>query len=338
MAKAKKIISLPEVRSYIVQPNRITNAVYSYTLYQERIFTAIVFYLQEAINHSMQGKDYEQLELFADRKEETIKLYIPLKEISTPHHYKQVRLALTAMAGVVLQIPFLKEGKKWIEITNFLDAEVPEKGDYKAVMIIKIKKSVAKMLVDIEKNQNKQPINYTRFIYQIAQQAKNKYTARLYKIISSWKKKGGFTISLDVLKQELGVENKYSEYKDFKRRVILPAFEELFERSDCWFNCKAKDFEIREGQAVTHLNFRVITPEFAEMEDKRTDYIRSLVRDHFKFNEQDMTALERILENEQNDRTQILSKIMQIAEAIAKDSSILYLNTYALKALTNQFN
>jgi len=333
--KTGHVITLPDVREYIIQPNRITNAIYNYTLYQERIFTAILYYLQEPINNSMKNQPYTQLAMFSDTE---VKLQIPLKEIAGASEYRDVKKALKEMASIVLEVPYKDLQKQsWIEITNMFTARIPDKGNYSKHIEIVMKTSVAARLIEIDKDSNSRAINYTRFVYQISQGAENKYTSRLYKIISSWKKKGGFVIKLDVLKEALGIGDKYPTYKDFKKRVLLPVFEELYEKSDCWFNCKASDFEVRDARAVTHLNFKVITPEIALMYDKRTEYIRNLVKDHFQFKSSDLDSISYILNNPDINRSHILTKIMQIANVISEDKGIIHKAAYALKSLTNAF-
>ncbi|RYX84803.1 RepB family plasmid replication initiator protein, partial [bacterium] len=127
------------------------------------------------------------------------------------------------------------------------------------------------------------------------------------KIISSWKKKGGFIIALSVLKEQLGVTDQYPNYYDFKRRVLLPAYEELLEKADCWFNCKGKDFEIRDGKTITHLSFKVITPEFAEEDSKKTAYIERILRDNYKFTDADIVSIESVLKSPEIERQSIIN-------------------------------
>jgi plasmid replication initiation protein len=335
-AKKQKLVLLPEVRNYVIQPNRITNAIYNYTLFQERIFTAVMYYLQEPITHSMKNLNYQQLELFTSS--DKVRINIPLKDISRPEQYKDVKKAIKEMASIVLEIPYTtKEKKERIRITNLFSADIPAVADYSSFVSIDMEKVVASKLIEIDKDFTDKPINYTRYIYEIAQNAETKYTSRLYKIISSWKKKGAFIITLDQLKEHLGIINKYPSYSDFKRRVLLPAQAELYEKADCWFNCRAKDFEVRDGKTVTHLNFKVITPEFAQEDNKKTDYIRNILKDHFQFTDNDFLALRPILNNDDITRQQIINKIMQIAEHLSTHHDIIHKKEYALKSLMNEF-
>lgn len=336
-AKTKKMIMLPAVRNYIYQPNRITNAIYNYTLLQEKIFTAIMLALQEPIKSSMANENYKQLALFTSS--DKVRINIPLKKISQPKQYHQVKEAIKEMASIVLEIPYkTKDDKAYLRLTSLFSADIPEVADYTSIVSIEIEKIVAEKLIEIDRDEFKnRPVNFTRYVYEIAQNAETKYTARLYKIISSWKKKGGFVIKLDDLKKSLGMFDKYPNYTDFKRRVLVPVQEELYEKADCWFNCKAKDFEVRDGKAVTHLNFKVITPDLAIEDNKKIDYIKNLLRTHFEFNDNDILQLQPILSNEEVTNADVINKISKIAEHLSANKQIIHKKEYVLKSLLNEF-
>ena len=336
--KTGKLILLPTVKNYIYQPNRITNAIYNYTLLQERIFTAIIYYLQDPIKSSMANRDFRQLDLFTEGTDK-IRVNIPLREISQPKQYHQVKQAIKEMAGIVLEIPFkTKDNKNYLRITSLFSAYIPEKADYTSIISIDIEKGVAEKIIEIDKNEiSNHPINYTRYVYEIAQNAQTKYTSKMYKLISSWKKKGGFMIKIEDIKENLGVKGMYPNYADFKRRILLPVQLELYEKADCWFNCRAKDFEIREGKTVTHLNFKVITPEFALEDTKKADYIRNILRIHYNFTENDLKAINYILQNEDISNKDVINKISKVDEYLSTNSQIIHRKEYLMKALLQEF-
>jgi hypothetical protein len=88
----KKIVLVPVMYKFIYQPNRVTNAVYSFSLIQERLLNALIFYLQEAIKERMDGHDYTKLSIFQEFENDQIyRFKIPLKEISTPQNYAHVK-------------------------------------------------------------------------------------------------------------------------------------------------------------------------------------------------------------------------------------------------------
>lgn len=337
--KQKKIITLPAIKSYIYQPNRVTNAVYDYSLMQERLFTAVIYYLQGAIKLSLDGKNYAQLALFKEYEQsQFIKIHIPLREITIPQHYEQVKKSLKQLASIVIEIPYndavTNEGR--ILYKGLLSADIPEVSNRSSTIEIEIDKRVAKLLIEIEQNKVGQPINYTRYVYEIAQNATNKYTSRIYKLICSWRKKGGFTISLDEFRQWIGIESKYKFYADIKKNILIPVQEELYEKADCWFNCLTDDFVTKQGNSVTHINFKVISPELIQEEGQKRDYIFHLLRTHFKFQDKHIDKVKGIIDGSK--ASDVLYKITQLREhCVTNSSKIEDVPGYVIKSLQNQF-
>jgi plasmid replication initiation protein len=337
--KQKKVIMLPAIKDYIYQPNRVTNAIYEYSLTQEKVFNAVMYYLQDAIKISRKGEDYTQLALFKEfNNAQFIKFNIPLKELSIPQNYEHVKKAVKKLASIVIEFPHQDAvtKEKYVRYAGLLSANVPVENNRSSHIEVEIDKRIAKLLIDIEQNQYGQPINYTRFLYSIAQSAKNKYTPRVYKLICSWRKKGGFTISLDTFREQMGLDSKYKYYNDIKKHILVPVQEELFEKADCWFNCNSEDFITKQGNTVTHLNFKVITPELIKEDSDKKDYVFHLLRTHFKFEDKQIAQIEPIFSVAST--TEILQKIMQLSEFISKDATkITDITGYIMKSLLNEF-
>lgn len=332
-AKQKKVIVLPELREYIIQPNRITTAISDYTLYQERVFTAIVYHLQEPIKKSFKGENYKQLDMFGH---DMVYLDIPLGEISKPREYGKVKDAIREMSTMRISIRYKdSQGKDKEQVGGLFIADMPDKANWKGSIRIKIDPLVADLIVRIDKNARGQGIHYTRFAYQIAQGVRSKFGAKIYKLISSWKSKGGFYITKDELYELLGLTGKYERYADFKRRVLMPVHEELYEKADCWFNCKAKDFEMRKGNEVVGFNFKVITPEFLEDSDKKVEQIINLLVNHFKCNDTDIAEISHIFEPEVFNYSLVVNKIMELSDKV--DHSVKQKNRYVITSLLNAF-
>lgn len=301
--KRQKIVMLPEIISYMQQPNRVTEATYDYTLVQKKILTAVIYFLQEGIKHRLNGYSYEQLEIFKQNPSEKIQIKIPLHEITpSKQYYSDVRESAKMLASIIVRLPGKDPftGKAGTYFTGLMSVFVPDDYRYDRHMVIELEKEVAKRLMEIDKNERGIPVNYTRYAYEIIMRSKNKHTPRIYEMISSWKKKGGFVITLDDFRSRLMLGDKYPTYKDLKNRVIKPAHEELFEKADCWFNCLAKDFEVRKGKTITHLNFKVIVPELKEMNEVKKNSIIEMLRMHFGFKEEHLVAIKPILADPDN--------------------------------------
>ncbi|MEI6949884.1 replication initiation protein [Paraflavisolibacter sp. H34] len=337
-AKRKKEVVLPELREIVFIPNRVTNAQYDYTLIQEKIFNYVMYYLQEAILLNMNGGDYTQLELFKV-VDTHIKVRIPLKNIAIPAQYKDVRNSAKQLASIVVGVPYRDKdsGKSYTRYQGLFKVSVPDELVRSSDLIIEIEKEIAKVLVELELNQAGKPKNYTSFVLQIATQSKNKYTSRLYKKISSWKEKGGFYMSLDEFRDWLQLGDKYPTYYDLKKNILIPVQKELEGKAPCWFNCKEKSFEKREGKTVVGLHFKVITPDLVQAKRIHADNIINMLRLHCGFKDQDIQLLTPIF-NDSFDHSRVINKIMELNEHIRENrATINSPKNYMLKSLLKEF-
>lgn len=256
--KKKSLMSLPgEYRKLVYQPNHITTAKYSYTLIQERIFTYIVFYLQTYVKKIMDGGIVSQLDLFTkEENRDYVDIIIPLHMISKPNQYDEVRARAIDMTQVPIAIEMKnRSGEKISRVQSLIThVDLPDKDESiqrrSGVLPLRMSKAVAMTMLNIER-ENSMPINYTSFLFDVALGAENKYTPRLYKLLSSWKKKKLYITKLEDLREYLQVGDKYPTYESFKRRILVPVLEELKEKAD--FYCELS--ETRVGKAVTKLNF-----------------------------------------------------------------------------------
>ncbi|MCC0647804.1 replication initiation protein [Clostridioides sp. ZZV15-6598] len=97
-------------------------------------------------------------------------------------------------------------------------------------------------------------VGYTPINLQIFFSLRNSYAQRFYDLLRLWTRtKNKITYTLDVLKELLLLEDKYSKYNDLKRRVIVPAIQEL--NSTEYFDIDFK--EIKKSRKVVAIEFSV---------------------------------------------------------------------------------
>jgi Initiator Replication protein len=338
--RQRKYLLSPDLKTIIYQPNKVTKAIYDYSLIQEKVFNTIMFYLQDAIQGRMKGNDYTQLSLFKVDGDNYIKLNIPLKVITKyPQQYPNIIKSLIQLSTIPVTFPFYDEKRKEnrIAFSGLITGDFPEKSSYKSTITIIMRREIAKLLIDIDIDNYRRPINYTKYVFEIAQSAKNKYTPRIYKLISSWKVKGQFTISLEEFRKWLGVEQKYKFYRDIKVNILLPVQKELIKKADCWFNCDEDDFLVKNGRIVTHFNFKVFSNDFNEKEEKLRDYAKYLLIDHYNFAEEDFLKINSIFQSS-NNIASILEKIAYVQDVIRNSKPpITNVKNYIQTALLNEF-
>ena len=344
--KRKDTIIIPG-ETVIYQSNRITHGKFKgFTLLQAKILLCLIKNLQKEIKADMAGKDWKQGTLFEDVKG-MLRIGLNLSEISKPDQYHQVYAAAEELQKVSVELKSPNEGYiriasliPMLDVPKIRDKYVSPKVKGKAVMYVSILREVAEKLIEVEKNINGQPQFFTKYLYEVAMASRNKYTWKLYTIISSWKQKGGFTIKLNELREQLGLDStEYTEYSDFKRRVLRPVQKELEGKADCWFNCAEKSFEIRDNKTVTRLNFKVIVPEMEDELKIKIENIKTLLRIHMGFKNSHISRIEGFLSSKlTKERVDaVYFKITEINEYITTKKNtvepVQNIATYTLKSL-----
>lgn len=143
--------------------------------------------------------------------------------------------------------------------------------------------TVNKHLVDFALNYKEKKVGYTPL--NLSLNSGDFYASKLYEIIRQWSgTKKEINIGLEELKEKLGLEGKYKEYKDFKKRVLNPAKDEIKAK----FNMEIEFEGIKLGNKVTTIKFTVIDNEprkyeFAidelaiDSDDNRLDPLQNLL-------------------------------------------------------------
>ena len=80
----------------------------------------------------------------------------------------------------------------------------------------------------------------------------NTYATRLYEILASWRSVGKVTITLEELRNNLGLINEYARLEAFKRRVLDLAVSQINEHT----NIKAQYEQHKNGRVITGFTFK----------------------------------------------------------------------------------
>ncbi|MBO9572787.1 MAG: replication initiation protein [Chitinophagaceae bacterium] len=329
----------------IYQSNRVTNSRSgSLSLLQGRIFVCLIKELQSAIKVSMCGKDWKIGELFKSDNPEMISVPLVLKNIAKPRQYHEVYDAVVQLGKAGIQLPS-PLGQNYATIaTLFPKIHLPQIVNGNSTIYVEIFKTAADLLIRIDQKQGNRPVFYTKYLYEVAMSARNKYTYKLYMLVSSWKSKGGFRINLDSLKRLLGISVKeYQNYREFKKRVLIPVQKDLEFKADCWFNCAASGFEERQQRKVSCLNFKIIIPAEDSARKEKADHVLYLLRTHFSFNDSQLKEAGTILNNiiDMSTFEQVLNKLQDLQQYIFKtngtNSQVENIQPYVLQSIRNIF-
>ena len=107
--------------------------------------------------------------------------------------------------------------------------------------------------------------NFTQYHIENIKYLKSEYSMRIFELLKMHAYKGKYRVKIDDLKKMFGIEDKYSEYKNFKSRIIEPAKQELREFCEIYFDYR----EIKTGNKVTEIEFEIFKQkkDFSDYEE-----------------------------------------------------------------------
>lgn len=340
---AKKLVPAKSKR-YIMQPNVITlTKFFGCDLMMQKIITTLSLAFQDSVSLNIERRQTEQLSMF-DQNNNLVYIRIPYATIiKEPSNYGEVRKALKKLAMIPVEIPYRNTttGENRIRLTGLLRADIPAKPNYDKVIVIEMEKMVVERFIEMDLDENG-PIKFTKFLYDVTQNATSKHTAPIYKLLASWRTRGVYRVRWDELKEILCIPSKsYLEYGDFKKRVLKPVQEDLLGRADLWFDCDKDDFKEVKNSEIW-LNFILITPAISEHQFKQKEHLKNTLYD-YGFSELEMNEIGMVINNTNISIETIWYQIGKINEAILannKDCSkerIVNQSAYMLKSLINYF-
>lgn len=107
--------------------------------------------------------------------------------------------------------------------------------------------------------------HFTKYNLDNILQLKSGFSIRMYELLKSHQYQGKVEYNLEELKTLLGVDDKYDEYTDFKKRVLKTAQTELRSKSDIYFLFKEK----RLNRKIDSIFFTIF--ENKELKDQQTN-------------------------------------------------------------------
>lgn len=92
---------------------------------------------------------------------------------------------------------------------------------------------------------------FTRLALGDIAKLNSSYAIRLYELLCQWRDVGHREVSVEWLRETFLLESKYPAIKDFKKRVIQPAVEQINEHTSLWVTWDQR----KTGRRVSHLVF-----------------------------------------------------------------------------------
>ena len=248
--------NLPQNVEWIKQPYALSVMRGDLSLTQTHIMVELMGALQVKINDFIAHMGEEGNAVFKEEdfnENGVAHVDVNLAAVSNrPDYYADVESMAYRLMGATIKRPEEVEGMKMMKLSHVFDSiSVPfednERGRRKGFIRFYFNREQAKEIFNFTR--------YSKYIKAVARNSSSQYTSRLYMIITAYKKFGQWEVDYSELRKILGflayeedengqwrwVEKKYTEYRQFKRRVLNTAADELRDlaekgEADCYFD------------------------------------------------------------------------------------------------------
>lgn len=339
----------------LFQSNEISNSTLVYkvgksfetlSLWQTKVFAIIMYNLQCLVQMKISGKNEIPDELPFDPEDATFILKIDLSKIVSKQNYKAAYEAIEKLQSGFKVILPSKMGKHREEISMIIlsvDRPLLQNKYKDSTILIKVAKRAALAMADI-KISNGRPVEFTKWYYEVAINATSKYTQKFYWLISAWKNENEFKISVDDLKNELGIEENELKNFSFFKREVLKRIEKDLKYGDCWIDLEKGTQYIKDKKSnkIIFLIFKIYRQEIEKIENNLyVWHIISTLRKEFDFKDQHVEELIPILSNNltEKDCDNIIEKLAVI-NTMKQRGKLLIQSSYQgyiIKSIKNLF-
>ena len=178
--------------------------------------------------------------------------------------YQRMEQAIQSLMSRVVTI---REGKNWLKFHWVSSAKyLHKKGQIK----IKISPELKPYLLQVKKN-------FTAYELGNVIKMKSIYSARLYELLKQYEKIGRRVFDIGELRGLLEIEvSEYVKIDHFHKRVIKPAYEELPQKSDIYFEYEF----IKTGRKFTHIEFTIISQKRKGRGEDENDHITDIIKSY----------------------------------------------------------
>ena len=213
--------------SVVRKDNRIIGACYKLTLNEQRLVLVAIAKIpfEAKIPNEVEITAQEFLALFPDVGEKNV------------HNEIQDTVDRLYERSIRIEDPIKKKKFRWISSTTLY-----KKGEGRVGF------SFSKEIIPYLQQLKTQ---FTKYRLGDISSLKSIYSIRLFEMLMQFQNTTIIVISLEKFKERLGIQDKYSDYKNLRKRVIEPAVNELNQKSH--FNVSYKG--IREGRSIKKLEF-----------------------------------------------------------------------------------
>lgn len=352
--------NLPQNVEWIKQPYALSVMRGDLSLTQTHIMVELMGALQVKINDFIAHMGEEGNAVFKEEdfnENGVAHVDVNLAAVSNrPDYYADVESMAYRLMGATIKRPEEVEGMKMMKLSHVFDSiSVPfednERGRRKGFIRFYFNREQAKEIFNFTR--------YSKYIKAVARNSSSQYTSRLYMIITAYKKFGQWEVDYSELRKILGflayeedengqwrwVEKKYTEYRQFKRRVLNTAADELRDlaekgEADCYFDFQEIYPAGKKKGTPEKILFTITVSDLGREQNHSASFAKKLIAVE-DFLKQDFgfrtSEIRQMLPRINDDNIDVfIAKMNEVKKYIDKEESKIFdKKKYAFTALRN---
>lgn len=259
-------------KTLVTQKNEITESRCDWTIQMSRAYCKVTDlftqrYLDLKTSNSGQINIYDPKFLRFNIVRKDLAVHQGTDGVDNMPKVTEFKSAFNRLADVGIIQGNIEDEENWCRINIISAAKYDKVSDS---MIVDLSPMMVEYLIGLTKK-------FTTFNPWIAMKFKDsKYTFRFYEFCCQWKTRGEYTLSIEELKHRFQLDEytdekgkkhpeKYKSIQDFKKKVIIPAYEELktlYNSGDCDVCFEYEDIfqsKLRGRPSIIGFRFLVIT-------------------------------------------------------------------------------
>jgi len=190
-------------------------------------------------------KDFKEYQLSVTEIKKDLK-------ITDKNIYEVLKDVANRLMDRKIEIEMINEkGKRAFLITRYLSSAEYVEGEGK--IKVNFDPKLKPYLLEIKER-------FTQYQLKNILSLKGAHSIRLYELLKQYEKIKKREFEVEEIKKLLGLDENYSVFKDFERRVLAPAKEEINEKTDIWIDYN----KIKKGRKIEKIIFNIEIKDIEE--------------------------------------------------------------------------
>lgn len=218
----------------VYKANALVEASYRLSLYEQRIILA-------CISQVRRDEPLTDQQLYTVSAQQIAEM----AEISVKRAYQHMKAASERLFDrrVTLHEAPNGSGKSKVRLTRWVQEIVYQES--LGTVSIRFSQPMVPYLSQLTEQ-------FTRYALADVAKMTSAHAVRLYELLAQWRGTGERTVDIEWFREALQLEDRYTTLKDLKRRVLLPAIEQVNMHSPIWVEWSQK----KSGRKITHFTFK----------------------------------------------------------------------------------